>query len=68
MVEVSRSGAVRCMIFRHKIQQSTDRMARTARNVVICRTLVWMIAVMVPPADERLPTAVSSTDRVPTVQ
>jgi hypothetical protein len=29
MVEVSRLGAARSMIFRHKIQQNTDRIART---------------------------------------
>jgi len=56
------------MIFRHKIQQNTARIARTARKVDICRTFVWMIAVIVPPADERLPTAILCTDRVPTVQ
>jgi hypothetical protein len=45
--------------------QSIDR---TARKVDICRTFVWMIAVIVPPADERLPTAVLCTDRVPVLQ
>jgi hypothetical protein len=48
--------------------QSIVRIDRTARKVDICRTFVWIIAVIVPPADEWLPTAVSSTDRVPTVQ
>ncbi len=37
--------------------QSSDRIDRTARKVGICRTFVWIIAVIVPPADERLPTA-----------
>ena len=40
MVEVSRSGTVRGMIFRHKIQQNTARIDRTARNVAFCRTLL----------------------------
>jgi len=44
------------------------RIDRTARKVDICRTFVLIIAVTVPPADERSPTAVSCTDRVPTVQ
>jgi hypothetical protein len=47
--------------------QSIARIDRTARKVDICRTFVWMIAVIAP-ADERLPTAVSSTDRVATLQ
>jgi hypothetical protein len=37
---------------------SIVRIDRTAHKVDICRTLVWMIDVIVPPADERLPTAV----------
>ena len=49
-------------------QPSIARIDRTARKVDICRTFVLMIAVIVPSADERLPTAVSSTDRVPTLQ
>jgi hypothetical protein len=40
MVEVSRSGAVRSMISRHKIQQNTARIARTIGNVAVCRTFV----------------------------
>ena len=48
--------------------QSIARIDRTARKVDICRTFVWMIGVIVPPADEQLPTAVSSTDRVSSVQ
>jgi hypothetical protein len=36
---------------------SIARVDRTARKVDICRTFVWMIAVIVAPADERLPTA-----------
>jgi hypothetical protein len=43
MVEVSRSGAVRIMISRHKIQQNTARIDRTARNVVFCRTFLRAI-------------------------
>ena len=42
--------------------QSIARIDRTARKVDICRTFVWMIAIIVPPADERLPTAVLCTD------
>ena len=40
MVEVSRSGAARRMISRHKIQQNTDRIARAARNADVCRTFL----------------------------
>jgi hypothetical protein len=40
MVEVSRSGTVRGMIFCHKIQQNTARIDRTARNVAFCRTFL----------------------------
>jgi hypothetical protein len=40
MVEVGRSGAVRSMISRHKIQQNTDRIARTVLNVAVCRTFL----------------------------
>jgi hypothetical protein len=47
---------------------SIARIDRTARKVDICRTFVCMIAVIVAPADERLPTAALCTDRVPTVQ
>ena len=47
--------------------QSIARIDRTACKVDICSTFVWMIAVIVPPADERLPTAVLCTDRVPTL-
>jgi hypothetical protein len=48
--------------------QSIARIDRTARKVDVCRTFVWMIAVIVPTADERLPTAVLCTDRVPTLR
>jgi hypothetical protein len=48
--------------------QSIARIDRTARKVDICRTFVWIIAVIVSPADERLPTAVLCIDRVATVQ
>jgi hypothetical protein len=68
MIEVSGSGAPRRTIFCGNVGQDTDRNARTASKVYICRTLVWMIAVIVPPADERLPTAVLCTDRVPVLQ
>jgi hypothetical protein len=54
MVEVSISGAVRSMIFRHKFQQNTDRIARITVNVAICRTFLRSVAVIVPPADERV--------------
>jgi hypothetical protein len=47
---------------------SIARIDRTVGKVNICRTFVRMIAVIVPPADERLPTAISSTDRVPILQ
>jgi hypothetical protein len=40
MVEVSRSGAVRSMISWRNVQQSTDRIARTIDNVVVCRTFL----------------------------
>jgi hypothetical protein len=56
------------MIQYRKSWQNTARIARTARKVDICRTFVWMMAIIVPPADERLLTAVISTDRIPTVQ
>jgi hypothetical protein len=49
-----------------RTSQSIARIDRTVRKVDICRTFVRLIAVMVPPADERLPTAVSSTDRART--
>ncbi len=42
-----------------RTSRNTARIDRTAHNVKFCRTFVWMIAVRVPPADERLPTAVS---------
>jgi hypothetical protein len=48
--------------------QSIARIDRTARKVDICRTFMRMIAAIVPPADERLSTAVLCTDRIPTVQ
>ena len=51
-----------------RTSQSIARIDRTVLKVDICRTFVRMIAVIVPPADERLPTAVSCTDRVPTLQ
>jgi hypothetical protein len=51
------------MIQYRKTWQNT---ARITINVAICRTFVRMMAVIVPPADERLPTAVTSTDRIPT--
>jgi protein tyrosine phosphatase (PTP) superfamily phosphohydrolase (DUF442 family) len=43
MVELSRSGAVRSTIFRHKIQQNTARIDRTAHNVAFCRTFMRSI-------------------------
>jgi hypothetical protein len=49
-----------------RTSQDTARIARTDRNVAFCRTFVRLIAVMVPPTDERLPTAVLSADRIPT--
>ena len=48
--------------------QSIARIDRTVRKVDICRTFMRMIAAIVPPADERLPTAVLCIDRVPTLQ
>jgi hypothetical protein len=48
--------------------QSIARIDRTVRKVDVCRTFVRMIAAMVPPADEQLPTAVLCTDRLPTLQ
>jgi hypothetical protein len=48
IAEVSKSGAARRTIFRHKIQQNTARSARTVLNVAVCRTflrsvLLWVI-------------------------
>jgi hypothetical protein len=40
MAEVSRSGAARRTIFRHKLKQSTDRIARSDCNVAFCRSFV----------------------------
>jgi hypothetical protein len=51
-----------------RTSQSIARIDRTVRKVDICRTFVRLIAVIVPPADERLPTAVLCTDRVPVLQ
>jgi hypothetical protein len=31
------------MIFRHKIQQNTDRIARTVLNVAVCRTFMQSV-------------------------
>jgi hypothetical protein len=56
------------MISCRNIQQNTARIDRTVGNLAISRAFVWVIAVIVPPADERLPTADLCTDRVPTLQ
>jgi hypothetical protein len=42
------------MISRHMIQQNTARIARITVNVAICRTFLQSVAVIVPPADERV--------------
>jgi hypothetical protein len=68
MVEVSRSGAVRSRIFRHKIQQNTAHIARITVNVAICRAFWRSILRLVSPADGPLPTAVPSTDRLSTAR
>jgi hypothetical protein len=41
-----------------RTSQSTARIARTTGIAAVCRTFMRMIDVIVPPADERLPTAV----------
>jgi hypothetical protein len=51
MVEVSRSGAARRMISRHKIQQNTARNDRIIDNMVICRT--FLRSVVYPAIDRR---------------
>ena len=47
MVEVSRSGAARRTIFCHNIRQNSARIARTARNVVICRAYLRSVLLRV---------------------
>ena len=43
MVEVRRSGSARRMIFCRNVRQSTARIDRTARKVLICRDFVRMV-------------------------
>jgi hypothetical protein len=47
MVEVSRSGAVRSMIFWRNGQLNTARIACTAMNVVICRSFLRTVLLLV---------------------
>jgi hypothetical protein len=66
LVEVSRSGAARRMISRHKIQQNTARIDRTAMNVVICRDFLRAVLLFVIAADGRLSTVLTITARLST--
>ena len=47
MVEVSRSGAARRTIICRYVRQSTARIARTAMNIVICRTFSRAVLLLV---------------------
>jgi hypothetical protein len=44
MVEVSRSGAVRSMIFWRNVQRNTARIARAIDNAAVCRTFMRSIS------------------------